>query len=194
VTPLQHWVRIELSVLPLGTTWVPRRALGQIRAVRTRLVIDRTRLTATLLRDGRAVFRAPVGVGRTRSPTPRGKFTIRQRLDGFGDPFYGPIAFGSSARSPVLTDWPAGGFVGVHGTNSPELIPGRVSHGCIRMRNADIRAPRDPDAARDAAHRPLTGAAQRVSVLLRRRRRPIARDTPRARRKSLLEAIRAPCG
>jgi lipoprotein-anchoring transpeptidase ErfK/SrfK len=38
----------------------------------------------------------------------------------------------------VLTDWPAGGFVGIHGTNQPQLLPGRVSHGCIRMRNSDI--------------------------------------------------------
>jgi lipoprotein-anchoring transpeptidase ErfK/SrfK len=37
-----------------------------------------------------------------------------------------------------LTDWPDGGFVGIHGTNEPELIPGRVSHGCVRMRNSDI--------------------------------------------------------
>ena len=38
-----------------------------------------------------------------------------------------------------LTDWPAGGFVGIRGTNRPELLPGRVSHGCIRFRNEDIR-------------------------------------------------------
>ena len=50
----------------------------------------------------------------------------------------GPLAFGTSARSAVLTDWPEGGFVGIHGTNEPGLIPGRVSHGCIRLRNRDI--------------------------------------------------------
>jgi lipoprotein-anchoring transpeptidase ErfK/SrfK len=38
----------------------------------------------------------------------------------------------------VLTDWPGGGYIGIHGTNMPELVPGRVSHGCIRMRNQDI--------------------------------------------------------
>jgi lipoprotein-anchoring transpeptidase ErfK/SrfK len=38
----------------------------------------------------------------------------------------------------VLTDWPDGGFVGIHGTNEPELIPGAISHGCIRLRNVDI--------------------------------------------------------
>lgn len=52
--------------------------------------------------------------------------------------FYGPLAFGTSARSPVLTDWPDGGFVGIHGTDRPGSLPGRVSHGCIRMRNPDI--------------------------------------------------------
>jgi lipoprotein-anchoring transpeptidase ErfK/SrfK len=59
-------------------------------------------------------------------------------LSGFGNPFYGPIAYGTSAKSAVLTDWPGGGFVGIHGTNQPQLIPGRISHGCIRMRNRNI--------------------------------------------------------
>ena len=45
---------------------------------------------------------------------------------------------GRARRSPTLTDWPAGGFVGIHRTDRPDLLPGRVSHGCIRLRNADI--------------------------------------------------------
>jgi lipoprotein-anchoring transpeptidase ErfK/SrfK len=27
---------------------------------------------------------------------------------------------------------------GIHGTTQPESVPGRVSNGCIRMRNADV--------------------------------------------------------
>jgi lipoprotein-anchoring transpeptidase ErfK/SrfK len=77
---------------------------------------------------------------RRRWPTPRGTFYVRNRLERYASPTYGPLAFGTSARSETLTDWPAGGFVGIHGTNRPDLIPGRVSHGCIRMRNADILA------------------------------------------------------
>jgi hypothetical protein len=133
------WVRIRLPVLPNDRAgWVPRSALGGYHFVHTHLQIDRTRLTATLLRNGRKVFTAPVGVGKPESPTPAGEFYARNRLSGFDDPFYGPIAFGTSARSAVLTDWPDGGFVGIHGTNEPSLIPGRISHGCIRLRNADI--------------------------------------------------------
>ncbi|MDQ3778802.1 MAG: L,D-transpeptidase [Actinomycetota bacterium] len=133
------WVRVRLPVLPNNTTgWVPRDALGGYSEVRTRLVVDRADLTATLFLGGREVFSAPVGIGEARWPTPRGEFYVRNRLTHFNDPAYGPIAFGTSARSSVLTDWPAGGFIGIHGTNQPDLLPGRVSHGCIRMRNDDI--------------------------------------------------------
>jgi L,D-transpeptidase catalytic domain len=133
------WVHVRLPVLPNGTTgWVPRRALGGYTAVHTRLVVDRRRLRATLLRNGRPLFRAAVGVGKAAWPTPAGTFYVRNRLTRYRSPTYGPLAFGTSARSAVLTDWPAGGYVGIHGTNFPTILPGRVSHGCIRMRNADI--------------------------------------------------------
>ncbi|MBV9003520.1 MAG: L,D-transpeptidase [Solirubrobacterales bacterium] len=101
-------------------------------------MIDRARLTATLLRAGRVVFRAPVAIGAPSTPTPAGQFYVRDRLSGFSNPMYGPLAFGTNARSPTLTDWPQGGVVGIHGTDRPDLIPGRVSHGCIRLKNAAI--------------------------------------------------------
>ena len=134
-----EWVHIRLPVLPNNTTgWVARSALGGYQFVSTHLVIDLHRLRATLMKDGRPVFTAPVGVGEPQWPTPRGEFYVRDELTDYASPFYGPIAFGTSARSSVLTEWPDGGFVGIHGTNEPQLIPGQVSHGCIRMRNRDI--------------------------------------------------------
>ncbi len=133
------WVKVRLPILPNGSTgWIDRDLLGAYHRVRTRLVVDRARRTATLTRDGRVVFRTRVGVGRPYWPTPAGSFYVRDRLTRFASPFYGPIAFGTSARSAVLTDWPGGGFIGIHGTDQPGLLPGAVSHGCIRMRNAAI--------------------------------------------------------
>ena len=133
------WVRVRLPILPNGSTgWIRRSALDALHVVRTHLVIDRRSLTATLLRAERPIFRTPIGIGRPAWPTPAGEFYIRELLRGFGDPFYGPIAFGTNGRSPTLTDWPGGGFIGIHGTNQPRLLPGRVSHGCVRMRNGAI--------------------------------------------------------
>ena len=135
------WVRVRLPVLPNGTTgWVRRDRLGGYEVVRTHLIIDRARLTARLERRGRTVLRARIGIGERRWPTPQGSFIVRNRLSGFEDPLYGALAFGTSARSATLTDWPGGGFIGIHGTNRPELLPGRVSHGCIRMSDRKILA------------------------------------------------------
>jgi L,D-transpeptidase catalytic domain len=133
------WVHVRLPVLPNGTTgWLPRSALGGYGYVATRLVVDLDRFEATLLRGRKPVFRAEIGVGKPSSPTPKGHFYIRDRVTDFDNPFYGPIAFGTSARSNSLTDWPGGGFIGIHGTNQPTLIPGAISHGCIRLTNSDI--------------------------------------------------------
>ncbi len=136
----KYWVRVPLPRLPNGSMgWVERNALGEFATVDTHLVIDRGRLKATLLKRGRPIFTAIVGVGEARWPTPAGRFYIRERLTGFTDPIYGRLAFGTNGRSPVLTDWPGGGFIGIHGTNQPQILPGRVSHGCVRLRNAAIR-------------------------------------------------------
>jgi hypothetical protein len=135
----QTWYRVRLPILPNNSVgWVQARALGEIYTVHTHLYVDRASFRATLKRDGVTVFRTIVGLGKSYWPTPRGEFYIRDKLTSFGNPVYGPVAFGTSARSAVLTDWPGGGFVGVHGTNEPQILPGRVSHGCIRMPNAAI--------------------------------------------------------
>ena len=134
------WVLVRLPILPNNTTgWVPEDALGSYHRVRTWLRIDTKRLQAKLIRNGRLIFRSRIGIGKTKWPTPKGTFYVRDRLEGFPPgSIYGALAFGLNARSSVLTDWPGGGFVGIHGTNQPYLLPGRVSHGCIRMRNRDI--------------------------------------------------------
>ncbi len=50
--------------------------------VTTRLVIDRRRLRATLYRSGKRFWSTRVGIGAPDAPTPRGKFWIRETLQG----------------------------------------------------------------------------------------------------------------
>jgi hypothetical protein len=139
VGPGDTWYHVRLPILPNNSTgWVRASSLSELNTVHTHLYVDRAHFTATLKLDGVTVFKTIVGVGKPYWPTPRGEFYIRDKLTDFGNPFYGPIAFGTSARSAVLTDWPGGGYVGVHGTNEPQILPGAVSHGCIRMPNASI--------------------------------------------------------
>lgn len=134
------WLKVRIPMLPNGQRgWVRDSALGRLHLVRTRLVVDRRALRATLYRSGRRIWRSGIGVGAPSTPTPAGPFWIRELLM-VPDPrgTYGPWAFGTSAYSG-LNDWPGGGVIGIHGTNQPQLIPGRPSHGCIRVENSAIR-------------------------------------------------------
>jgi hypothetical protein len=135
----QTWYQIRLPILPNNSTgWVRKNALGDLYTVDTHLYVSLSNLTATLKRNGQVVFTTRIGAGTRTNPTPRGQFYVRTKMIGFDSPVYGPLAFGTSARSPTLTYWPGGGFVGIHGTNQPYLLPGYVSHGCIRMPNESI--------------------------------------------------------
>jgi len=139
VYPSITWFEIRIPGRPNGRTgWVPEQALGNLNATHEHLVLDERHLRLTLYRWGRRIFSAAVGIGSPATPTPTGHFWIRERFRS-SDPFYGPYAFGTSDYS-TLSEWPHGGVVGIHGTNEPWLIPGRPSHGCIRLKNsADTR-------------------------------------------------------
>lgn len=132
------WLQVRVPGRPNGRKgWVPRATLSEFHVIRHQLVIDRSSTRATLYRNGRRIWTSRVGHGKPATPTPTGRYIIRERLKALGG-IYGPWAFGTSAYAPGLTDWPKGGVVGIHGTNQPELIPGRPSNGCVRVPNAKI--------------------------------------------------------
>ncbi len=134
-----NWVRLRLPQRPNNVTgWVRRRTLGQFHLLHTRLVVSRRTLRVTLYDRGKRRFEAPVGMGAPSTPTPKGSFWIREKFHVSGNPLYGTRAMGTAAYSNALTDWPGGGVIGMHGTSEPGLIPGRPSHGCIRLKNRDI--------------------------------------------------------
>jgi len=133
------WLELRVPRRPNGSKgWVPRHAMGKLRVLTTSLEIDKRALKARLFKDGREVWTSSVGIGGPSTPTPSGRYWIRERLSNLGgNAAYGPLAFGTAAYSR-LSDWPGGGVVGIHGTNAPGLIPGRPSHGCVRVPNAKI--------------------------------------------------------
>jgi lipoprotein-anchoring transpeptidase ErfK/SrfK len=85
----------------------------------THIVVNRAATRLTLYKNGAVIFQTRVGVGQHQWPTPAGEFYVTEKMTGFHDAAYGPLAMGTSARSAVLTDWPGGGFIGIHGTNAP---------------------------------------------------------------------------
>jgi hypothetical protein len=134
----QEWLQIRVPMRPNGTTgWVLRSALGALHLTHQLVVVNRQRMRMYLYANGHLRWNAPIGVGKPRTPTPPGHFWIRERFKvATPKSGYWPYAFGTSDYS-TLSDWPGGGVVGIHGPYfAPQLIPGRISHGCIRLEAA----------------------------------------------------------
>jgi lipoprotein-anchoring transpeptidase ErfK/SrfK len=135
-----RWYRVQLPMRPNGAVGYVRARSVTIGSVATRIIVELSSRRVMLFRRGKMVLRARAAVGTAATPTPRGRFYVNQRLiprDPSGP--YGPGAIGISAFSPVLTGWAQGGPVAIHGTNQPWLIGRRVTNGCIRLHNRDLR-------------------------------------------------------
>jgi lipoprotein-anchoring transpeptidase ErfK/SrfK len=134
------WFHVELPVRPNGATgWVRAREV-ETTPVHARVVVDLSERRVRLYLRGRLVLASTAAIGSAATPTPTGRFYVNQRFvpsDPYGP--YGSGAVGISAFSNVLTSWPQGGPVAIHGTNEPWSIGRAVSHGCIRLPNDVLR-------------------------------------------------------
>jgi len=134
------WLHVQLPSKPNGSTgWVLANQT-QIYPVSSRIVVDLSSRRAWLYTKGRLALNTRVAIGAPDTPTPVGHFYVDQRflLDSPNGPF-GVAALGISAHSDVLQDWIEGGPIALHGTNDPASIGQAASHGCVRLRNSDIR-------------------------------------------------------
>jgi hypothetical protein len=140
-TSRTEWIKIRIPGRPNGRTgWVQRNALDRFHMTHEAVVVNVEKERLYVYENGRAIWNAPVGVGAPSMPTPRGHFWLNEFFNLTADPSSGyyPYAFGTTDYS-TLTDWPGGGVVGIHGPyGAPaSAIPGRISHGCIRLRIPD---------------------------------------------------------
>jgi len=131
------WYRISIPGRPNGRTgWVPAASVN-VKPVDRWLVIRRGARTYDFYIRGKRVRSGKIAVGAPGMETPTGLFYVQAKFDPSW-PVLGAYAFETSAYSK-LSEWPGGGVVGLHGTNTPELLGQAVSHGCVRLANADIQ-------------------------------------------------------
>ena len=136
-----RWLAVVSTARPnshLG--WVRARA---VRLTRTQvsLVLDLSRRRLVLKDGDTVVRRMTVGVGRSSSPTPTGRFAVTDKLSGYRyGSFYGCCIVALSAHQPHLPPgWTGGDRIAIHGTNAPSTIGTASSAGCPHARDADLR-------------------------------------------------------
>jgi lipoprotein-anchoring transpeptidase ErfK/SrfK len=93
-----------------------------------------------VIEQGKVVRTFPVSVGASASPSPTGEFEIVHRVA--NPTYYHPgVVIPPGSGNPIGPRWIGlnkKGY-GIHGTNQPESIGHAASHGCIRLRNRDIK-------------------------------------------------------
>jgi lipoprotein-anchoring transpeptidase ErfK/SrfK len=134
------WLEVQLNTRPNQTTGWIRAADVDLRQVSHRIVVSLAARTMTVYDGQSPVMEAPVAIGTSSTPTPRGNYYIDGAVR-TPDPggVYGPYQLSVAAFSEVLMTFGTGvGQIAFHGTNAPGLVGDAVSNGCLRMKNADI--------------------------------------------------------
>jgi lipoprotein-anchoring transpeptidase ErfK/SrfK len=135
------WLRVMATQLPNGRTgWIPETAAGVVPSP-WKLEADLSRRLVTVRRNGRAVRRFRVAVGRPSTPTPIGRFAVTDKLH-FTDHSraYGWGAIALTGHQPhIEPGWTGGTRLAIHGTSEPGSIGQAASFGCLRASDADVR-------------------------------------------------------
>lgn len=117
-------------------------------ALGPRIFINQSRFSLVLDRPGKEPLRYTIATGSPAYPTPVGEFVVKEKvMHPTWLPPKSPWAANAKPIPPgpgnplgtrwIGFDW---GGVGIHGTNAPWTIGSAASHGCIRMRVAEVEA------------------------------------------------------
>lgn len=138
------WLRVALPQRPNGASGWIAASNAVLHTTRWRIEISTRARRVTVRRGGRVVRRFGAVVGTPSTPTPHGLFAIYEPIRQ-PDPgaFLGPWALHLTAFSNVLENFGGGpGRVAIHGRSGASLsdpLGTARSHGCIRVRNDQVR-------------------------------------------------------
>jgi lipoprotein-anchoring transpeptidase ErfK/SrfK len=136
----EPWYRVLLPIEPNGSAAWVRGTDVRLVPRDQKIVVDLSQRTLRYFVGGDLAALVSVGVGTPSAPTATGIFYvwIRVRYSSPTGP-YGAFALGLSGFSEVLSEWPGGGRMAIHGTSDPSDRGRAVSHGCIRVYNPELK-------------------------------------------------------
>ena len=134
-----------VATVPNAST-VKRRPLIFRKATGSRLVVDLSDRRVYLYQTDRLQASYPIAVGKPGWETPIGIYQVmeKQKYPVWRHPITDEVV-PQGRENPLGSRWIGFWYdgrhlIGFHGTPEAHLIGQPVSHGCLRMRNADIQA------------------------------------------------------
>lgn len=121
------------------------KSVQGLESNRTQVVVDLSDRRVYVYQYDQVIASYPIAVGKKGWETPTGTFQVihKEHHPIWKHPITGQV-FEAGTNSPLGDRWI--GFwsdgrneIGFHGTPNTDLVGAAVSHGCLRMRNSDVR-------------------------------------------------------
>ena len=142
VTQRTGWLGVQAPELKNGEiAWI-RRSEAQVDCARWSLHADLSKRRIVVRRDGRAMRKLTVAVGREENPTPTGRFSVTDKLkvlDASASPYGCCVLALTGHQTDLPPYWPGGDRLAVHATKDESSIGRPVSLGCLRATSSQVR-------------------------------------------------------
>ncbi|MER3477231.1 MAG: hypothetical protein C4287_12895, partial [Leptolyngbya sp. ERB_1_2] len=137
----------EIKLLNFQALVAPKTTPKPSPVTETKVVVDLSDRKVRLYEQKQLKATYPVAIGQEGWETPTGSFKVLQMYENpvWQHPITGKNIASGSKENPLGKRWI--GFtsqgkllIGFHGTTDDSLLGQAVSHGCLRMKNADVIA------------------------------------------------------
>ena len=136
-----EWLGVQVPELPNGGIgWLPARA-AQLDCTTWSLHADLSKRRLVVRRGDRRVRAVTVAIGRTGNETPRGRFSVtdKLRVTDPGSPYGCCVLALTGHQVNLPAGWPGGDRLAVHATQDLTSVGEAASLGCLRSHPRQAR-------------------------------------------------------
>lgn len=135
------WLAVQAPELANEEIAWMRAADARVDCVRWSLHVDLSRRMLYARQDGHTERKFSVGVGRRGNPTPRGRFSVtdKLRVTDRDSPYGCCVVALTGHQTHLPASWPGGDRLAVHATTDLASIGKPASLGCLRLSTGEAR-------------------------------------------------------
>jgi hypothetical protein len=135
------WVAVQAPELGnRELAWMPAKR-ARLDCVSWSMHADLSRRMLVVQRDDQTVRRFRIAIGRRQNPTPRGRFSVtdKLRVTDTGSPYGCCVLALTGHQTHLPAAWPGGDRLAIHATKELSSIGKPASLGCLRITSAQAR-------------------------------------------------------
>jgi hypothetical protein len=135
------WVAVQAPELGnRELAWMPAKR-ARLDCVTWSMHADLSRRMLVVQRDDQTVRRFQIAIGRRQNPTPRGRFSVtdKLRVTDSGSPYGCCVLALTGHQTHLPAAWPGGDRLAIHATKELSSIGKPASLGCLRITSAQAR-------------------------------------------------------